>query len=269
MSNYFRALLRLENKEGATGSASPTASTHHHGVGEPAPDDTLAGDNTPAGDNTLAATKPAYDLTSVKKQNAHAALLDALRAVSGRAQTPTIVIAGMARSDAVGAVIDGIARQAAERGVGVQIGDVVVSATHRIMSTREGTPPPRGLDHDGIPLTAKTSLDLELSAPATQDALKTWFIGAGAGYDLLIVAAPPLLSSVDAALVARACDGLVLVGEPLVTLRDEFEIAVERALSSGCRVLGLVMNDTREWLPRFVGRLFGTYPRSILPAEKD
>ncbi len=264
MSNYFRALLRLEKESAAPQQTVPThtvppqpGSTEHDRFDELPMDDGLAG------------TRPSYDLNSAKKQNAHAALLDALRAVSGRAQTPTIVIAGMARSDAVGEVINGIASQAALRGVGVQIGDVVVSTTHRILSTREGTPEPRGLDFEGQPLTARTSLDLELSAPATQEALKKWFVSAGAGYDLLIVAAPPLLSSVDAALVARACDGLVLVGEPLVTLRDEFEIAVERARSSGCRVLGLVMNDNREWLPRFLSRLFGTYPRSILPIEKE
>ncbi|MEM7586077.1 MAG: hypothetical protein AAF560_21990 [Acidobacteriota bacterium] len=252
MSNYFRALLRLEKQSGSPGAVTARAAAGEAQARDP-----------------LADTKPVYDISSVKKQNAHAALLDALRAVTGREQTPTVVIAGVARSDAVGAVIAGIANQAAQRGVGVQIGDVVVSTTHRILSTREDTPEPRGLDPEGLPLAGKTSLPLELSAPATQEALKKWFVGAGAGYDLLIVAAPPLLTSVDAALVARACDGLVLVGEPLVTQRDEFEIAVERARSSGCRVLGLVMNDNQEWLPRFLGRLFGTYPRSILPEEKE
>lgn len=213
--------------------------------------------------------QPVVDLASAKQQNAHAALLDALRAVASKEQTPCVVIAGIASNHAVGSVIDGIAAQASVRGVGLQIGDVVVSATHRTLSTREGTPAPRGLDADGVPLTQRTSLALELSAPATQEALKRWFVASGAGYDLLIVAAPPLLSSVDAALVARACDGLVLVSEPLVTLREEFEIAVERARSSGCRVLGLVMNDYREWLPRFLTRLFGSYPRSILPQDPE
>ena len=256
MSNYFRTLLRLDKQP----AREPAV------AGRPPADlDQLRIETAGAKNDS----DSAFDLLSAKKQNSHAALLDALRAVSARVQTPSIVIAGIASNEPVGVVIDGIASQAAVRGVGVQIGDVVVSTSHRVLSTREGTPKPRGLDGPPAVSPGETTLSLELSAPATQEALKKWFANAGAGYDLLIVAAPSLLSSVDAALVARACDGLVLVAEPLVTLRDEFEIAVERARSSGCRVLGLVMNDNQEWLPRILRRLFGNYPRSILPFTPD
>ena len=208
----------------------------------------------PTGSDRLA------QLASVKRQNAHATLLDTMRTVAGEAQTPSIVVAGIATAASAQAVIDGVADQAALRGVRLQIGDVVITQAHRTLSIREDHPAalerPAGRDPDA-------SLSLELTAPAAQESLRTWVADAGSGFDLLLVAAPPILSSVDALLVARACDGLVLVAEPLATQREEFEIAVERARASGCQVLGLVMNENREWLPRFLGRLFSSYPRSI------
>lgn len=200
-------------------------------------------------------------LASVKKQNAHATLLDAMRAVAGRSHTPTIVVAGIARAASAQTVIEGVADQAALRGVRLQIGDVIVTQTHRTLSIREDHPAALRLAEEGE--THDTSLSLELTSPSAQAALKTWFVNASTGFDLLIVGAPPVLSSVDALLVARACDGLVLVAEPLTTQREEFEIAVERARASGCQLLGLVMNENREWLPRFLSRLFSSYPRSI------
>ncbi len=212
------------------------------------------------------ATEPASSdrvaqLTSVKRQNAHATLLDAMRAVAGKSQTPSIVVAGIAGAASANAVIEGVASQAALRGVRLRIGDVTVTQTHRTLSLRGEQPAEPGL----VEREARdTSLPLELTAAAAQEALENWFVTAGAGFDLLIVAGPPILSSVDALLVARACDGLVLVAEPLATQREEFESVVERARASGCQVLGLVMNENREWLPSFLSRLFSSYPRSIL-----
>ncbi len=225
----------------------------------------VSGDGAPGSEGSLdlpTGSDRLARLASVKKQNAHATLLDAMRTASGHSQTPSIVVAGIATAASGLAVIEGIADQAALRGVRLQIGDVVITQTHRMLSLRGGDGAASGSDPESE--MRDTSLPLELTASAAQEALKNWFVTAGTGFDLLIVAAPPILNSVDALLVARACDGLVLVAEPLTTQREEFEIAVERARASGCQVLGLVMNENREWLPRFLGRLFTSYPRSIL-----
>ncbi len=200
-------------------------------------------------------------LASVKRQNAHATLLDALRAVSGVSRAPSVVIAGIAQTESAQAVLDGVLDQASLRGVRLQIGDVVVTKNHRLLAVREHLHAAPGLAEESG--AGATALSVVLTAPSAQEALENWFVDAGRGCDLLIVAAPPILSSVDALLVARACDGLVLVAEPLGTQREEFEIAIERARASGCQLLGLVMNENREWLPRLLGRLFTSYPRSI------
>ncbi len=78
---------------------------------------------------------------------------------------------------------------------------------------------------------------------------------------LTIIQAPPLLHSVDAALVARACNGLVLVVEPLHTAREMLRTAVERARTADCRILGLAISGAREWLPRWLRRLFAGQAR--------
>ncbi len=246
MSPLFRTLKRSENERLAALAGEDQAARG------PGLDSSL---DLPTGSDRLA------QLTSVKRQNAHATLLDTMRTVAGESQTPSIVVAGIGTAASALAVIEGVADQAALRGVRLQIGDVIISQAQRTLRIREDHPASLGPPIAGQ--AGDASLSLELTAPAAQETLKTWVVTAGTGFDLLIVAAPPILSSVDALLVARACDGLVLVAEPLATQREEFEIAVERARASGCQVLGLVMNENREWLPRFLGRLFSSYPRSI------
>ncbi len=254
MINFFRSLLPSAGKRSAGKRSAGKRS-------EAPPDEAATAESDaalldlPTGSDRLA------QLATVKKQNAHATLLDAMRAVTGRSHTPSVVVAGIANSAPASSVVEGVVDQAALRGVRLQVGDVVVTQSHRTLSIRQDhaaaiEPADDGDAHD-------SSLALEMTAPSAQETLKSWFDTAGSGFDLLIVAAPPILSSVDALLVARACDGLVLVAEPLTTQREEFEIAVERARASGCRMLGLVMNENRDWLPGFLSRLFSSYPRSI------
>ncbi len=83
--------------------------------------------------------------------------------------------------------------------------------------------------------------------------------------DLLIVEAPPMLKSVDAALLGRACDGLVLVVEALATKQEDLEAAVEKARAAGCPPIGLVIAEHSEWLPRTLRKFLPTYPRSVKP----
>ena len=75
------------------------------------------------------------------------------------------------------------------------------------------------------------------------------------GADIVLIEAPPLAGSADAALLARVCDGLVLVVEAAVTSRAELRRAVHLAETSGCRVIGLVMRGKYRALPSWLRRL--------------
>jgi hypothetical protein len=85
--------------------------------------------------------------------------------------------------------------------------------------------------------------------------LGRWTEHTGASVDFILVEAPSLDRTADAALLARACDGLVLVVESEVTPRESLRRAVRVAEVSGCRVLGLVVNEARRPLPDWLHRL--------------
>jgi hypothetical protein len=100
--------------------------------------------------------------------------------------------------------------------------------------------------------------------PAGAAGIERWFEEGSGGVDFILVEAPPLDTTADAALLARACDGLVLVVESGVTSRESLLRAVRIAEASGCRLLGLVMSEPRQGLPDWVRRLVsGTSGRSF------
>jgi capsular exopolysaccharide synthesis family protein len=65
-------------------------------------------------------------------------------------------------------------------------------------------------------------------------------------YDLIIVDTPPLLLAVDALLVAKISDGILLVTRPGVIDRTSAVAAKERLEQSGRKILGCVVNGIME-----------------------
>lgn len=61
--------------------------------------------------------------------------------------------------------------------------------------------------------------------------------------DMVILDSPPVLAVVDAALLARACDAVLLVGRANVTKADALRRAMGRINQAGARLLGVVLND--------------------------
>jgi hypothetical protein len=94
-----------------------------------------------------------------------------------------------------------------------------------------------------------------LEPVAEGSTLTRWFEQSGGGVDFIVIAAPPLDTSVEAALLARACDGLVIVVESEVTPRESLQRSVRLARASGCRLLGLVMSEPKPRLPSWWRRL--------------
>lgn len=179
-------------------------------------------------------------------------LLDSLRATDTRFPAPGVVLASASTRRSVRAVIDGLAQQARSMGVRLAVAELVFAESERVLRSREDSS-----------TTLPTTSSLELTGSGSDQILQDWFERATAGVDLLIIEGPPLARSVDAALMARAGDGMVIVAEPQATLIEEFETAIERAKASGCLVLGMVLNRHTHWLPRFLRGFFYKYPRSI------
>jgi Mrp family chromosome partitioning ATPase len=96
---------------------------------------------------------------------------------------------------------------------------------------------------------------LDLRGGPASDTVKQWLMEAHDHHEMVIVEAPPLGVSVDAAVIARACDGLVLVVESQTTPREALRDAIERADTVGCQILGIVMEGRPEWRPPWLRKL--------------
>lgn len=85
-------------------------------------------------------------------------------------------------------------------------------------------------------------------------------------YDYILIDTPPLGSVIDGAIVARICDGAVLVIEAN-SINHRFAQNVKSQLEkSNCRILGAVMNkvpvDTKGYYGRYYGKYYGRYGKN-------
>ena len=62
-------------------------------------------------------------------------------------------------------------------------------------------------------------------------------------FDLIVIDTPPLLSVTDAAALAPAMDGVILVAKPGATKLSALKQSLEQLGAVGARVLGVVLND--------------------------
>lgn len=78
-------------------------------------------------------------------------------------------------------------------------------------------------------------------------------------YDYVIVDTPPIGSLIDAAVVAKQCDGAILVIESGVVSRKVAEKAKDQLEKSGCRVLGAVLNKVDMRRDRYYSKYSSKY----------
>jgi hypothetical protein len=119
----------------------------------------------------------------------------------------------------------------------------------------------RGLTNGLVDEGRRRGREVLIGGPEQARENEGWIAQARAAHDLVLLEAQSLAHSVEAALLARECDGLVIVVEPGTTTREALSTAVERAETADCPILGLVMTESRRWLPERLHRLFATKPR--------
>jgi tyrosine-protein kinase len=73
-------------------------------------------------------------------------------------------------------------------------------------------------------------------------------------FDLIVIDTPPLLTVTDAAALAPAMDGVILVAKPGSTKLSAFRQSLEQLRAVGARVLGVVLNDVNP-----TSRKYGYY----------
>ena len=190
------------------------------------------------------------ELPLAHREAAWSDMIEALRSQSQSSQT-TLVVAGVSEVESTRRIVAGLLRQADRRGLLVRAAQLTISRVGRVLRVL----PPEAETGRASSTSSPVPEDFELSGHDIQRQLQEWLRSSLSGSDLLVIEAPGVLSSTDTLLLAKACDGLALVVEPLVTDRKALKAAVDRARTSDCRIMGLVVSGHREWLPRWLRRL--------------
>ena len=114
---------------------------------------------------------------------------------------------------------------------------------HRLQAIR-----PTGIDGlSFLPCGANAQNTPELLEPAT---LRGLLLRLQTEFDVILLDTPPVLVSADAATLAVSADGVIMVVRAGQTERGAAELARERVVSAGGRVLGAVLNDPDGVLAR-------------------
>ncbi len=277
MSNYFQTLNRLEKEKSARRAAEPVRVVTE----EPAP--VVAKPAAPELDAAPAVQSPPVkrhirkqsllDATSANGENGqipYLTLFDNLRLMGNGGPVKSVVLAGAATKDGTAQVSSGLALLARSRGLRVLVADVEEGLSQPVLRPRNsavrdtvaGHSRRRGAGEGAKNGSSLAAIALDLRGGPVPTELTGWLGSASGSYDLVIVEAPALGRSVDAALLARACDGLILVVDSKVTTKDALRSAVDRAQAVGCRILGLVMNGAQPGLPRWMARTSAATPNA-------
>ena len=248
MSEYFRVLKRIERTQpdrDVPTTARVVGSSAHEGTSARE----RVADASPARPRALPAP-PLVNFSRPEVAAAFVELFDNIRALGEGRPVRTLVFAGASGTESVRAVTAGLAAHVQGLGLRVLMAELADVGGRPILRSRGGAAEPHPGSGDPIPT--------DLGGKAAPAELMDWLEGAGSIADFIIIEGRPLAESIDAALLARACDGLVIVAQTEVTPRDALRGAAERARTIGCRTLGVVLHGQREhgplWLRRLMGR---------------
>jgi hypothetical protein len=237
MSEYFRVLKRLDRDqpdiEVQPASPAGAARPGDRPVSPPAPPQPI----------------PVAAPLTADARAAFARLFDNVRALTNGKAIRTLVFAGASAGEPVRAVIAGLSAHVKERGLTVLTAELGQWSGRTILRSC-------ALDAADSNERGAAPTPLELGTPAKSVDVADWLQEAERVADLVLIEGQPLEQSIDSALLARACDGLVIVATTGLTARDALAAAAQRAQTVGCRAFGLVLHSSRDrapqWLQRFV-----------------
>lgn len=224
MSEYLRVLKRLERD--APRSVSAPVRPAGNAKGTPA---LIA----VADDRSRTVLAPVSD----DRAAAFAELYDTLRATANGDAPRSLVVASAAGDGSPRAIIEGLAMHVRRLGVRVRLAEVVES---------DGLPLLRVRPEPGDPgRTPASTRPLDLRSHASADDVREW-LASVSDADLTLIDGGALAASIDPALLACGCDGLLIVLRAEATAREALRVAAERARAVGCRTLGIVMEIQQD-----------------------
>ena len=161
-----------------------------------------------------------------------------------------LVFAGASASESVQALTSSLTEYAEGKGERVLVAELRDSGGDRMLVCRH--PPEAGsLSENG----ADTTLEIDLHGGANRETLARWREQVGPGADIMFLIGPPLVDSVDSALLASLCDGLIVVAVQEETHRASLTVASERARLTKTPTLVVVVNNGRDKTPSWLRRI--------------
>ena len=91
-------------------------------------------------------------------------------------------------------------------------------------------------------------------------------------YDYVILDTPPIGSVIDAAVIARYCDGGIFVIEPGIVSRKLAQKCIRQLEKSGCRIIGAVMNKVDTKKDKYYSsyyKHYGSYYQKLAETEQE
>ncbi|RMD81207.1 MAG: tyrosine-protein kinase family protein [Candidatus Dadabacteria bacterium] len=251
MSNYFQTLKRLE-KDLEDSRRTPVLEAETAAVNE---QERI--ERRPAAisrGNAAPATRPGEPVAAAGKRASYALLLESLTVRGNGSALSSVVLAGASGLEHAVEVASGLAEQGRRRGLAIAEVELVRTGDQMFLKPRGESAGADASCPSGAPVPVTLGV-----GPLSREAA-SWLQGLKASHDMIIIAAPPLGGSLASALLARDCDGLVIVVEPEITTEPALRTAVQQARGAGCEVLGLVVNGARDWMPGWMQRLTASTP---------
>jgi hypothetical protein len=175
-------------------------------------------------------------------------LFDNLRVLGNGVPLGTVVVAGASDFESTKRIADGLANEVIRNRLTASIAELSRAQSQPTLRMRMTSSPAAARGSNSV-------VHVNTRSTGGSPELASWLEGARSQHDVVIIEAPPLGLSVDAAVVARACDGLILVVEPRATTSAAQLASVERSEAVGCRILGIVTQGRSEKLPAWLRQL--------------
>lgn len=185
------------------------------------------------------------------------ALFNNIDALTKGQRPMTLVLAGASATEAVHVVAMNLAQYAERKGQRVLVAELGESNGRSVVTRRH--PPEAGRtaasgESDGM--------QIDLRCGTNPETLTRWREQVRPGADVMLVVGPPLQESLDAALLASLCSGLVIVAVEGETHRTALTVAAERARLSNTPTFGIVVTANRAESPPWLRRIVRQVARS-------
>jgi PHD/YefM family antitoxin component YafN of YafNO toxin-antitoxin module len=254
MSNYFQTLKRLESVTAQERAAPEPTVVRVETVERPsqqaeAPTPIQARVLVPAPAHKT--PPPVVQQETVFEERlvgGFSSFFDNLRVLGNGVPLGSVVIAGASDFESTKRVADGLANEVIRNRLTASIAELSRAQSQPTLRMRMTSSP-------AAAHTGHSAIHVNTRRNSGSPELATWLDGARSTHDVVIIEAPPLGLSVDAAVVARSCDGLILVVEPRATTAEALQASVERADAVGCRILGIVTQGKHERLPLWLRQI--------------